>query len=312
MTVAFGIFLIVDLYTFAAICSTKIDSGGWVAILIAVVLFSFSFSWFYGNIRLRQYLSRNSKTNLLDELSDRLALKVADDEDEDEPDDHLEDHLETVDDLDDSSTDDEQVFRDERARKSRQHRRKQLLSEERSDLSVSVIENLSRSTVDESERPVLTPGVACFLTTSKKTTPYVFETFLHQMKAHQRILIFLKIEYARMPNIDDDQRLIVRSYSRSIYHLTATFGYAETNINLMNIIQLAKQIYDVPIDRDKGLITFFLPHETIDVNTRGWKSWIRRWPLYVYSFLKNLYPGMPLNLKSLPENSIQVGIRAEL
>ena len=95
-------------------------------------------------------------------------------------------------------------------------------------MSVSVIENAQNSLTmenleenDLSEKiHVITPGVGCFLTTSKRYTPYVFENFLNRMHAHQQVLIFLKLEYARMPYIDDDQRLIVRVFGSNIYHIT--------------------------------------------------------------------------------------------
>ena len=132
------------------------------------------------------------------------------------------------------------------------------------------------------------------------------------MHAHQQVLIFLKIEYARMPSVDDEQRLIIRVFAPNIYHITSTFGYAETNLNLHSILRLARQFYDVPIDANPSNITFFLPNETIHVNTQGWKSFLRRWPLYIYSVLKNLYPGMSLNFKSVPENTVKVGTLADL
>lgn len=297
----FGIFLIIDLYTFAAICTTKIGSGGWVAILIAAVIFIFSFSWYYGNIRLRYYLSENCKIHLLENLSTRLGLKICPPVE--------------VDGISSSDDDDEEEQR-------RRKRKRKFFTDQRRRNTLATVENLHQritlESVDErqidpaAEKTVLTPGIGCFLTTSKKYTPYVFENFLDQMHAHQQILIFLKLEYARMPNIDDDQRLIIRQYSTNIYHITSIFGYAETNINLFSIIDLARQRYDFPIMKDQGKVTFFLPHETIHVNTQGWRSWFRRWPLYIYSFLKNLYPGMPLNFKSVPENTIQVGILIDL
>lgn len=107
------------------------------------------------------------------------------------------------------------------------------------------------------------------MSTSRRYTAYVFEDFLNQMNTHQQSLIFLKIEYTPMPNIDDDQRLIIRAYSPSIYHITSTFGYAETNINLFNILHFARQLYDVPISKDQSKITFFLSNETIYMNTIG-------------------------------------------
>jgi K+ transporter len=291
LVILFGIFLIIDLYTFAAIYTTKISSGGWVALIIAFSLFIFSFSWYYGNIRLRFYLSEHSKTNLIENLPDRLGLQGYN-------------SILNAQEFDESSSDDEKTEKFNRQESTR----------------IALVENMQNSInledlkeINLSERKLVrTSGVGCFLTTSKRYTPYVFENFVHRMNAHQNILIFLKLEYARMPNIDDDQRLIVRVFNKNIYHITSIFGYNETNINLFNILKLAQQFYDVPITKNQSKITFFLPDETIHVNTNGWKSWVRRWPLYIYSILKTLFPGMPLNFKLVPENTIKVGILADL
>ena len=328
LVLLFGIFLIIDLYTFAAICSTKIGSGGWVAIIIAAVLFIFSFSWYYGNIRLRHYLLKHAKTHLLEDLPARLGLTDLD---------HLADQLDQNghragamehrhDDVDDdreaSSTDDDD---DEEKRREKAKKKSKLTTKMAArTVTVSTMEaceirgnegvvDSDRHTAESvRERAVITPGVGCFLTTSRRYTPYVFENLLSQMHAHQQVLIFLKIEYARMPSVDDEQRLIIRVFAPNIYHITSTFGYAETNLNLHSILRLARQFYDVPIDANPSNITFFLPNETIHVNTQGWKSFLRRWPLYIYSVLKNLYPGMSLNFKSVPENTVKVGTLADL
>jgi K+ transporter len=303
LVILFGIFLIIDLYTFAAIYSTKIASGGWVAIIIAFSLFIFSFSWYYGNIRLRYYLSNQSKTHLLQDLSTRLGFQSFD---------QISNDI-VHDQLNESSSDDDD---DDDEKKKKKKKRKETNAHE--ETSISIVEDYHESVREEEKEnlivrsTVITPGVGCFLTTTRKYTPYVFENFLCCMHANQKILIFLKIDYARMPYIHDDQRLIIRLFSKNVYHITSIFGYAETNIDLISIIHLAQRLYDVPIEKNETNITFFLPNETIHVNTKGWKSWLRRWPLYIYSLLKTLYPGMPLNFKSVPENTIQVGILADL
>ncbi|CAF1366893.1 unnamed protein product [Adineta ricciae] len=295
IVILFGIFLVIDLYTFAAICTTKIDSGGWVAIVIAVGLFIFSFSWYYGNNCLRLYLSENCTTNLIEDLPRRFGIQEFHQTDEENNDE--EDHQ--------SSTDDEN---DERRFPNRTNS---------NETSISIIENHFDSNIQE-DSPIerteicFTKGIGCFLSTSKKYTPYVFENFLRRMKASQEILIFLKLDYARIPLIDDDQRLIVRKFGQNIYHITTIFGYAETNVNLFNILHLARQFYDLPITEDQSTITFYLPNETIHVNTKGCKTYLTRWPLYIYSVLKNLYPGMPLNFTSIPENTIKIGILVDL
>ncbi|CAF1216089.1 unnamed protein product [Rotaria magnacalcarata] len=304
----FGIFLIIDLYTFAAIYATKINTGGWVAIIIAFSLFIFSFSWFYGNTRLKHYLFKNCKTNLIEDLPNQLGLKGFDcllngDEQSN--------IILTNDDDDD----------DDRRLKKTNKKRIQLINSEHEQPkdSISIVENLQTSISVENvegsnlikKNYVTIRGVGCFLTTSKKFTPYIFENFLNRTRAHQEIVIFLKIEYARMPSIDDDQRLIVRTFGNNIFHITSIFGYVETNISLFNILYLAQQLYNVPITNDESEITFFLPNETIHVNTHGWKAWLRFIPLYIYSILKQLYPGIPLNVKSVSENTIYVGILAD-
>ncbi|CAF3143821.1 unnamed protein product [Rotaria sp. Silwood2] len=306
----FGFFLIIDLYTFAAICTTKIASGGWVAIIIAFSLFIFSFSWFYGNIRLSNYLSKHCKTNLIEDLPNRLGLTSFDRSLNDDENSNI---SVTNDDNDDDDDDDDQKH------KERNKKRAKLINNEQKNESISVVENLQASVLIENveennlykKNNVIARGVGCFLTTSKKYTPYVFENFLNRTHAYPEILIFLKIEYARMPNIDDDQRLIVRTFGNNIYHITSIFGYTETNISLFNILHLAQQLYHIPITNDESEITFFLPYQTIHVNKHGWRAWLRLIPLYIYSILKQLYPGIPLNFKSVPENTIHIGILAD-
>ncbi|CAF4757952.1 unnamed protein product [Rotaria sp. Silwood1] len=307
----FGIFLIIDLYTLAAICTTKIASGGWVAIIIALVLFIFSFSWFYGNIRLNNYLSKTYETHLIENLPNRLGLTdinplLNDDE---------QTNISSTNDDDDNNNDDD----DDENEKEKNKKRIKLLNNDKKSDSISIVENLQnsilRENIEENNiceiKNVITPGVGCFLTQTKKSSPYIFENFLNKMHAHPQILIFLKIEYARVPNIDDDQRLIIRAFGKYIYHITSIFGYTETNINLFNILHLAQQLYHVPITINQSEITFFLPYETIHVNKHGWTSWLRLFPLYIYSILKQIYPGIPLNFKSIPNDTIHVGIIAD-
>ena len=70
---------IVDLYTFASICTPEIDSEGYDAIIVAFDLFIFSFSWCYGNIRLKHYLFRPYKIHVVESLPEQLGLKNIDD-----------------------------------------------------------------------------------------------------------------------------------------------------------------------------------------------------------------------------------------
>ena len=302
LILCFSIFLIIDLYTFAAICTTKIDSGGWVAIIIAFSLFVFSFSWYYGNLRLNRFLTEHYQTNLIENLPRRFQFQgfqhLTNDEMEEEIDD---------------DDDDDELHRDEKKKRKVSQPESTRISLVETNLNTVVQDRFDEIRQNETiKKTVRIPGVGCYLTTSKRYTPYVFENFVKRMNAHQEILIFLKVEYARTPSIDDEQRLIVRAFDKHIYHITSTFGYDETNINLLNILQLAHQQYDIPIDTNQSNITFILPYQSIHVITYGWRTIIRRFPLYIYALLKGLFPGMPLSFKLIPDNTVQLGILADV
>ena len=159
----------------------------------------------------------------------------------------------------------------------------------------------------------VTPGVACFLTYKTRQTPHVFENYIRLVRSIPQRILFLKIQYARAPFIPPEQRLLIKFYE-NIYHITATFGYAETkNKSVYNdILLLAKELYQLPICLNENQITFYLPNERINLSKIGWKSYLTRWPLYFYSIQKKLVPRESINIKINPKNTILIGIIAEL
>jgi hypothetical protein len=68
-----------------------------------------------------------------------------------------------------------------------------------------------------------------------------------------------------------------------IFHITALYGYSENRIKPFDILLLARTHYNVPIPDDALKVTIFTRNQPIKVSTIGWSSWIRRWPLYIYS-----------------------------
>jgi len=159
---------------------------------------------------------------------------------------------------------------------------------------------------------VITPCVGCFLTTSKKHTPYIFENFVAHMHAVPQVVIFLQIEHIKRPTIEHNKRVIVKAYGENIFHITALYGYSEYQIKPFEILSLARTRYNVPIPEDEMKVTLFIPHETIKVSTTGWHSWIRRWPLYLYAVLKSFYPGASTDINVKVENTVNIGIVAKL
>ncbi len=194
--------------------------------------------------------------------------------------------------------------------------------EDDDDHSNSIINNFNLTSISstielnskEDENTLsVTPGVGCFLTDNSHQTPHVFESYIKLVRSIPQMIIFIRIQYARIPFIDPNKRLLIKLYG-DIYHISATFGYAETkNKSVYNdILILAKELYQLPIPSTDKKITFFIPNQIIIISKNGWKSWITRWPLYLYSIQKKLVPTESINLTINPKNTIQIGIIAQI
>ncbi|CAF1225545.1 unnamed protein product [Adineta steineri] len=147
---------------------------------------------------------------------------------------------------------------------------------------------------------------------STKHTPHVFENYLTRTSSVPQVIIFPHILHTKTSTVKDNKRLTVKQYGDSIYHITALYGYSENRIKPFDILLLAHDQCRAPIPDDELKLTLFIPNATIKVSTKGWRSWIRRWPLYLYSILKSIYPGAAVNVKLNPENTINIGILAKL
>jgi K+ transporter len=127
------------------------------------------------------------------------------------------------------------------------------------------------------------------------------------------MIIFLRIQYARIPFVKKEKRLLIKLYG-NIYHISATFGYAETKTKSVyeDILLLAKELYKIPIPNNENEITFFLSNQTIFISKKGFYSWINRWPLYIYSIEKSLINTESIHSKINPKYTIQFGIIAQI
>ncbi|CAF1589231.1 unnamed protein product [Rotaria sordida] len=293
--------IITDLYTWSS-NAIKIPSGGWVAILIGFAFFILGFCWFFA-IRLG-ILFRDSRQDSRISFTDIPIVWTIK---RTEP-----DNISYSD-----SDSDSYVGCDANGNGTlpKVQSRVQLIQRVSIPLpSSGASSNLELHNMNTNDTipAVVTPCIACFLTMSKKHTPHVFENFVSHMHSIPQVIIFLKIEYSKRAIINDNERLTVKTYGDNIYHITASYGYSQYRIKPYEILLLASAQYNVPIPNDELQVTFFVPNETIKVSTVGWRSWIRRWPLYIYSILKSLYPGAAVNIKLNPENTISIGILAKL
>jgi K+ transporter len=182
------------------------------------------------------------------------------------------------------------------------------------NVRLSSLSNKIELNTNENDFPIsVSPGVGCFLTHNSRQTPHVFESYIRLVRSVPQLIIFVRIQYARVPFIDREKRLLIKLYG-DIYHISATFGYAETKNKSVyeDILLLAKQLYQLPIPSTEKQITFFIPNQIILISKKGCKSWITRWPLYLYSIQKSLFPRESINIRMSTKNTIQIGIIAEL
>ncbi|CAF1547762.1 unnamed protein product, partial [Didymodactylos carnosus] len=293
----------------------KFAEGAWVALIIALILFTFGFCWYYGQGKLRRYLHHHVKTTTLCRLPYRFGLTALSSNDS---------QLipTTVDgktticinqhypDSDTDSASSYDGYHDKRSTEdySSLHGHVSLVT----DVAITAVGNTVDFHNNAGITASITPGLGVFLTTSSTYTPHVFENLLKRLHAIPQVIIFLKISHVSVPILSDEKRLIIKSYgNQTIYHIVAHFGYCENKIHVLEILQLAASISGIPVPNEAN-ITFFIPNATIVVNKKGWKTWFTRWPLIVYSVLKSSFPGPAKNLHLPPANTVSVGILAHL
>jgi potassium uptake protein len=313
----FGIFIIIDGYTWAS-NAVKIPTGGWVAIVIAVCFFIVGFCWFFGQMTLNRFLKNNAQTTSLHTLSIRLGLAQNSTRHNsrysirDLP---LISTASRVEFEEDSDSDADDIFEEKPKGKLPKVQSQIHLIQNvpvASPFHIPIEFEQTDTPINHEIPAVITPGVGCFLTTSKKHTPHVFENFLYHMHSVPQLIIFLQIEHLKISNIKNSERLKVKQYGENIFHITAIYGYSEYRIKPHEILELARAEYNVPVPADATRVTIFVANEDIKVSTTGWRTWFRRWPLYLYSILKSIYPGSAVNIKLRAESTVSIGILAKL
>jgi len=315
--ILFSLFLLIDLLFWSANAMKFID-GAWIAILISLIFFLIGFSWYYGEIKLKDYLRLQSMKAKLNDLPMRFGLKsqrqksifvVNNPQFDIQSKLHFQIRIKNVEliYLDLSSSEDEEEEEDE-----------EIVSRIGIENRLSVLRNVSFSiegieNVSGISSVSVTPCVGCFLTHNRRSTPDVFENCIRLLHSIPRMIIFLRIQYARIPFVKKEKRLLIKLYG-NIYYISATFGYSERKSKSIyeDILLLAKQLYKIPIPNNENEITFFLSNQTIVISPKGFYSWINRWPLYIYSIQKSLINTESIHLKINPKNTIQFGIIAQI
>jgi K+ transporter len=184
--------------------------------------------------------------------------------------------------------------------------------------NISVLRNVSLSSLEninsDERRISVTPCVSCFLTDDSTNTPHVFENHVRLLHSIPQIIIFLRIQYARIPFIKKEKRLLIKLYGNNIYHICARFGYAEKKKKSIysDILLLSAELYNIPIPLNENQINYFISNEIIFICKKGFYSYLNRWPLMIYSLQKSLLNRQNSFIQLNIKNTIQFGIIVEL
>lgn len=129
---------------------------------------------------------------------------------------------------------------------------------------VDLIEKLDRTP------PHVVSGTAIFLTSDSRNAPEAFtQNLKHNQVIHEKNII-LTVAVAEVPNVPENQRLIVEHLSSRIVRAIVSFGYMETPDVLNALYNANKQGLYVDMEN----VTFFLGrHKIISNPRRGLPGW---------------------------------------
>ena len=284
----FTCFLLLDLlFWFSNVL--KFLDGAWIAILISLIFFLVAVSWFLGEEQSKKISRLQSLRSTYNELPMRCGRRKQ--------------RLQSIllvnnEDQSPSSTDEE----DDPSTRVK---------------NLAFINSGTSLSVEERQRgsgPIsIVPYVGCFLTDSLDETPDVFEDSLRLLHSRGRLLIFVKIEFVRVPRVAKEKRLRIKFYDE-IYSIRARFGYAEKDDQSLfeDILLLAKELYHLPIPTDENQVTIFLSHQTIRLRKRNLLAAIWTLPFRIYSLEKSLVNPQSNLIRINPTNTIQLGTIMEL
>ncbi len=129
---------------------------------------------------------------------------------------------------------------------------------------VDLIEKLDRTP------PHVVNGTAIFLTSDSRNAPEAFtQNLKHNQIIHEKNII-LTVAVAEVPNVPENQRLIIEHLSSRIVRAIISFGYMETPDVLNALYNADKQGLYVDMEN----VTFFLGrHKIISNPRRGLPGW---------------------------------------
>ena len=165
--------------------------GAWVALLVAMVFFTFGFAWYYGQTLLRRYLHCYAQTTALQQLPHRLGFasettesKARESVQQDRS--MYERHAASSDEDDDADQKQPKQMINILPPTNGYSNGNGLAVEDHIALTENPEEPRFRTSLTGNVVFTVTPGLGVFLTTSSRHTPHIFERVLGHIHAVRR------------------------------------------------------------------------------------------------------------------------------
>jgi KUP system potassium uptake protein len=157
----------------------------------------------------------------------------------------------------------------------------------------------------EVSKPHRVPGVAVFLSSTRRGTPNVLlHHFKHNKVLHQQVVI-LSITTDAVPEVADDEKVRVKSFGQGFWGVTAHCGFKESP-DVLDILRRCKA-YGLPLN--EADTSFYLGRETLlSVKGQGMAEWRK----ILFRFLSRNARSATDFFALPPNRVVEIGAQIEL
>jgi KUP system potassium uptake protein len=157
----------------------------------------------------------------------------------------------------------------------------------------------------EATRPHRVPGVAVFLSSTRRGTPNVLlHHFKHNKVLHQAVVI-LSITTDAVPEVPPDDKVRVKSFGQGFWGVTAHYGFKESP-DVMDVLRRCKA-QGLPVN--EADTSFYLGRETLrSVKGRGMAEWRK----VLFRFLSRNARSATDFFALPPNRVVEIGAQIEL
>ncbi len=157
----------------------------------------------------------------------------------------------------------------------------------------------------EATRPHRVPGVAVFLSSTRRGTPNVLlHHFKHNKVLHQ-VVVILSITTDAVPEVPPDDKVRVKSFGQGFWGVTAHYGFKESP-DVMDVLRRCKA-QGLPVN--EADTSFYLGRETLrSVKGRGMAEWRK----VLFRFLSRNARSATDFFALPPNRVVEIGAQIEL